>query len=38
MAIIPLQIEMVCNVLGQAHGVSLDQGHIREFVQRRAWA
>jgi uncharacterized protein (DUF697 family)/tellurite resistance protein len=31
MAIIPLQIKMVYNV-GQAHGVSLDQGHIREFI------
>ena len=31
MAIIPLQIKMVYGV-GQAHGVSLDQGHIREFI------
>ncbi len=31
MAIIPLQIKMV-NAVGKAHGVELDQGHIREFV------
>ena len=31
MAIIPLQIKMVYGV-GQAHGVALDQGHIREFI------
>ncbi len=31
MAIIPLQIRMVYNI-GQAHGVALDQGHIREFI------
>jgi uncharacterized protein (DUF697 family)/uncharacterized tellurite resistance protein B-like protein len=31
MAIIPLQIKMVYEV-GQAHGVALDQGHIREFI------
>ena len=31
MAIIPLQIKMVYG-MGQAHGVSLDQGHIREFI------
>ena len=31
MAIIPLQIKMVYRV-GKAHGVSLDQGHIREFI------
>ncbi|WP_295502253.1 DUF533 domain-containing protein [Limnohabitans sp. Rim8] len=31
MAIIPLQIKMVYRV-GQAHGVSLDQGHIKEFI------
>jgi len=31
MAIIPLQIKMVYGV-GQAHGVQLDQGHIREFI------
>lgn len=31
MAIIPLQIKMVYRI-GQAHGVSLDQGHIKEFI------
>ena len=31
MAIIPLQIKMVYRV-GQAHSVSLDQGHIKEFI------
>ena len=31
MAIIPLQIRMVYNI-GKAHGVELDQGHIREFI------
>lgn len=31
MAIIPLQIKMVHGI-GQAHGVALDQGHIKEFI------
>ncbi len=31
MAIIPLQVKMVYGI-GQAHGVRLDQGHIREFI------
>ena len=31
MAIIPLQIRMVYGV-GKAHGVELDQGHIKEFI------
>lgn len=31
MAIIPLQIKMVYGI-GKAHGVELDQGHIREFI------
>jgi len=31
MAIIPLQVRMVYTV-GQAHGVELDQGHIKEFI------
>ncbi len=31
MAIIPLQVRMVYNI-GQAHGVELDQGHIKEFI------
>jgi uncharacterized protein (DUF697 family)/tellurite resistance protein len=31
MAIIPLQIKMVYSV-GKAHGVELDQGHIKEFI------
>ncbi|MCP5268955.1 MAG: DUF533 domain-containing protein [Zoogloeaceae bacterium] len=31
MAIIPLQIRMVYGI-GQSHGVSLDQGHIKEFI------
>ena len=31
MAIIPLQIRMVYGI-GQAHGVALDQGHIKEFI------
>ena len=31
MAIIPLQIRMVYG-LGKAHGVELDQGHIKEFI------
>jgi len=31
MAIIPLQIKMVYSI-GRAHGVSLDQGHIKEFI------
>jgi len=31
MAIIPLQIKMVYGV-GQAHGVALDQGHVKEFI------
>ena len=32
MAIIPLQVKMVYGI-GQAHGVSLDQGHIKEFIE-----
>ena len=31
MAIIPLQIKMVYGI-GKSHGVSLDQGHIKEFI------
>jgi len=31
MAIIPLQIKMVYGI-GKAHGVELDQGHIKEFI------
>lgn len=31
MAIIPLQVKMVYGI-GKAHGVELDQGHIREFI------
>ncbi|MBA3033006.1 MAG: DUF533 domain-containing protein [Gammaproteobacteria bacterium] len=31
MAIIPLQIKMVYGI-GKAHGVKLDQGHIKEFI------
>ena len=31
MAIIPLQIKMVYGI-GQTHGVTLDQGHIKEFI------
>jgi uncharacterized protein (DUF697 family)/tellurite resistance protein len=31
MAIVPLQIKMVYRV-GQAHGVELDQGHIKDFI------
>ena len=31
MAIIPLQVKMVYSI-GKAHGVSLDQGHVREFI------
>jgi uncharacterized protein (DUF697 family)/tellurite resistance protein len=31
MAIIPLQVNMVYGI-GQAHGVALDQGHIKEFI------
>ena len=31
MAIIPLQIKMVYGI-GKAHGVTLDQGHIKEFI------
>jgi uncharacterized protein (DUF697 family)/tellurite resistance protein len=31
MAIIPLQVKMVYG-LGKAHGVALDQGHIKEFI------
>ncbi len=31
MAIIPLQVRMVYTI-GQAHGVALDQGHIKEFI------
>ncbi len=31
MAIIPLQIRMVYGI-GKAHGVELDQGHVREFI------
>lgn len=31
MAIIPLQVKMVYGI-GRAHGVELDQGHIREFI------
>lgn len=31
MAIVPLQIKMVY-AIGKAHGVELDQGHIREFI------
>jgi uncharacterized protein (DUF697 family) len=31
MAIIPLQVRMVYRI-GKAHGVNLDQGHIKEFL------
>jgi uncharacterized protein (DUF697 family) len=31
MAIIPLQVKMVYGI-GKAHGVELDQGHIKEFI------
>jgi uncharacterized protein (DUF697 family)/tellurite resistance protein len=31
MAIIPLQVRMVYNI-GKAHGIELDQGHIKEFI------
>lgn len=31
MAIIPLQVRMVYGI-GQAHGVEMDQGHIKEFI------
>ena len=31
MAIIPLQVRLVYNI-GKAHGVELDQGHIKEFI------
>ncbi len=31
MAIIPLQVRMVYKI-GQAHGVELDQGHVKEFI------
>ncbi|MBA3058795.1 MAG: GTPase [Gammaproteobacteria bacterium] len=31
MAIIPLQVKMVY-AIGKAHGIALDQGHIREFI------
>ena len=31
MAIIPLQVKMVYGI-GKAHGVTLDQGHVREFI------
>ncbi|MBQ0936111.1 YcjF family protein [Ideonella paludis] len=31
MAIVPLQVKMVYSI-GQAHGVSMDQGHIKEFI------
>ncbi|NMM11985.1 MAG: DUF533 domain-containing protein [Rhodoferax sp.] len=31
MAIIPLQVKMVYSI-GKAHGVTLDQGHVREFI------
>ncbi len=31
MAIIPLQVRMVYGI-GQAHGVALDQGHVKEFI------
>ena len=31
MAIVPLQVKMVYGI-GQAHGVTLDQGHIKEFI------
>ncbi len=31
MAIIPLQVRMVYGI-GKAHGVNLDQGHVREFI------
>lgn len=31
MAIIPLQVKMVYGI-GKAHGVELDQGHVREFI------
>jgi uncharacterized protein (DUF697 family)/tellurite resistance protein len=31
MAIIPLQVKMVYGI-GQAHGVTLDQGHVKEFI------
>jgi uncharacterized protein (DUF697 family)/tellurite resistance protein len=31
MAIIPLQVRMVYTI-GQAHGVELDQGHVKEFI------
>jgi uncharacterized protein (DUF697 family)/tellurite resistance protein len=31
MAIIPLQVKMV-HAIGKAHGVTMDQGHIKEFI------
>ena len=31
MAIVPLQVRLVYNI-GKAHGVELDQGHIKEFI------
>lgn len=31
MAIVPLQVKMIYNI-GQAHGVTMDQGHIKEFI------
>ncbi len=31
MAIIPLQVRMVYNI-GKAHGIEMDQGHIKEFI------
>lgn len=31
MAIIPLQVKMVYGI-DKAHGVTLDQGHIKEFI------
>ena len=31
MAIIPLQVRLVFNI-GKAHGIELDQGHIKEFI------
>ena len=31
MAIIPLQVKMIYGI-GKAHGVTLDQGHVREFI------
>ena len=31
MAVIPLQVKMVYGI-GKAHGVTLDQGHVKEFI------